>query len=249
MPRGENLKDYRFEKGDPRAREAAQKSQDVLFEKYLKDKTEPQPLKKLAREEKRKVKAVNKRKRRKRFVLYQANRMLSPQDKEFAKLIAEGSMKKSKAYRQAYDIVLPPQGHPDRKAELARTASLAVQKTKSEKIARAVKEAQNHMDSLFVDSLEVAEEILNHGRSEKVRAELAVEFIRQKQGAPTTKIKNELPDTQVVIVVGERPAPKVGDTNKYFVEGEVVETTADNANIVSDTSDDGLDVIQITTES
>ena len=46
---------------------------------------------------------------------------------------------------------------------------------------------QKRMDRLAELSLTVAEELLTGARSEKVRADLATEFIRHKVGTPTQK--------------------------------------------------------------
>lgn len=46
---------------------------------------------------------------------------------------------------------------------------------------------QKQMDRLADLSLDVAEELLTGARSEKVRADLATEFIRHKVGTPTQK--------------------------------------------------------------
>jgi len=70
----------------------------------------------------------------------------------------------------------------------------------------------------------VIEEIMNNGRSEKVRADLAVEMVRHKVGSPTVKVASH-EQKEVTITVGKPQSTDqlASDQVSNIIEGEVVE--------------------------
>jgi hypothetical protein len=155
-------------------------------------------------------------------------RPLSDEDKLFVKLVSEGKMNRSKAFRTAYP------NHPHslnyreafKSADATarkRAAMLSVQASKTKlqtkRIQTAMEKFQDRMDTIADKSLNVIDTILDHGRSEKVRADLAVEMVRHKVGTPTHKIaKSE----EKVVYFGFGKPPKERDTEE-IIEAEIIE--------------------------
>ncbi len=124
-------------------------------------------------------------------------RSLSSEDKEFIKLIQEAKIPRSKAFLAAY----PEHEHSvayrrairDKNKEAKKRAGLLlvqVSKTKlqAQYIVRGLTTFQNKMDQLAEDSIDVLDDILNNGRSEKVRADIGIEMLRHKVGTPVHKM-------------------------------------------------------------
>lgn len=123
-------------------------------------------------------------------------RPLSHGDIQFIKLLFDGKSR-SAAFREAYpDNKTVQRWHATRslpmdsleRRRVADTLKDAAKwKVNSKHIRKAIMTYQKKMDHLAELSLEVAEDLLTGARSEKVRADLATEFIRQKVGTPTQK--------------------------------------------------------------
>ena len=60
-------------------------------------------------------------------------------------------------------------------------------KLKSQHITTLMEDFDDRMESMADLALDVSEDIMRSGRSEKVKADLAIEFIRQRAGAPVQK--------------------------------------------------------------
>lgn len=123
-------------------------------------------------------------------------RPLSHGDIQFIKLLFDGKPRVA-AFREAYPdnkVVqrwhatrpLPVDSLERRRANDTLNDS-ATWKVNSKHIRKAIMTYQAKMDHLAELSLEIAEDLLTGARSEKVRADLATEFIRQKVGTPTQK--------------------------------------------------------------
>lgn len=152
-------------------------------------------------------------------------RPLSEEDKLFIKLVKEGKVNRSKAFRMAYP------NHPhsvayreafagNSKEARKRAAELSVQSSKSKLQAqymqKGLEEYQNKMDTLADKSLNVIDTLLDKARSEKVRADLAVEMVRHKVGSPTQKIAKAEKKT---VYFGFGPPPK----EREVVEAEIID--------------------------
>ncbi len=123
-------------------------------------------------------------------------RPLSHGDIQFIKLLFDGKAR-SAAFREAYPDnravqrwhkaqPLPKDSRERRNAK-DNLQSAAQWKVNSKHIRKAIMTYQKRMDHLADLSLDVAEDLLTGARSEKVRADLATEFIRHKVGTPTQK--------------------------------------------------------------
>lgn len=148
---------------------------------------------------------------------------LTDGDKEYIKL-TEGGEKPSAAFRVAYpehDAVrfwnMTTPGTPERQKASEVLANAAKTKLQSKYIKNALMTYQDKMEEYSALSLETAIDLVQNARSEKVRADLAIEGIRHKIGSPTVKIASQ--ESKVVhITFGEPPR----DESTVF-EGEVVE--------------------------
>lgn len=147
---------------------------------------------------------------------------LSDGDKEFIKLTEAGT-RPSPAFREAYpdheavafwNITEP--GTPERQKAAEVLKQAAKNKLNTKHISRAISTYQDKMEEFSALSLETATELVKSARSEKVRADLAIEGIRHKIGTPVQKVA--LQEKKVVILqFGAPPVEK-----KTYVEGEVV---------------------------
>ncbi len=143
--------------------------------------------------------------------------ILSEEDRLFVKLVGEG-VKRSVAFRTSYPnhksvmrYMDATKDHGD-KAERARAGNLVINaaktKVQTQKIHGAIVTFQRRMQYLAEKSLDVAEDLLENARSEKVKADLAIEFVRHEVGTPIARqaIKEE---KTVYIGFGERPADRI----------------------------------------
>lgn len=137
---------------------------------------------------------------------------LSDGDKQFIKLVESGT-KPSPAFREAYpehDAVrfwgLTESGTPERQKASEVLKDAAKRKLSTQYISRAMATYQSKMDEFSELSLETATDLVQNARSEKVRADLAIEGIRHRVGSPTVKalVKEE---KTVYLTFGDRPAP------------------------------------------
>lgn len=143
---------------------------------------------------------------------------LTPEDKAFIKLIGDG-MKKAPAFREAYpnhpSVVKwrnSEPGSPDRRRAIELIIYAAKNKLQAKYMQPAVKTYTESMERFSDLSLETAIELVQNARSEKVRADLAIEGIRHKVGTPVTKVSVQ-EDKKVIITFGKPPEKKV-------IEGE-----------------------------
>lgn len=155
---------------------------------------------------------------------------LTDGDKTFIKLHEEGE-KPSAAFRIAYPehdavqfYLLTEPGTPQRQKASEVLKDAAKTKLNAKYIKNALMTYQDKMEEFSALSLETATDLVKNARSEKVRADLAIEGIRHKIGSPTVKIASQ--ESKVVhITFGEPPRDE-----SSVIEGEVV-------------SDDGADVL------
>lgn len=147
---------------------------------------------------------------------------LTDGDKEFIKLTEKG-MKPSAAFRVAYpahDVVhayvLSEPGTPQRQKASEVLKDAAKTKLQAKYIRNALMTYQDKMEEFSALSLETATDLVKNARSEKVRADLAIEGIRHKIGTPVQKIA--LKEDKVVHITFGAP-PK---DESSIVEGEVV---------------------------
>lgn len=153
----------------------------------------------------------------------ETTQQLTPEDKEFIKLHGEG-VKNSPAFREAYpthpatlawNLTNPETPERQKAAEMVRDAAKAKLNTKY--IRRALATYQDKMEEFSVLSLETATELVQSARSEKVRADLAIEGIRHKIGTPVQKVAVKEERT-VILTFGKPPEEKPVDD---FIEGEI----------------------------
>lgn len=147
-------------------------------------------------------------------------RQLSSEDKEFIKHVEAGD-KKAVAFRKAYPehphvkrwhIAEP--GSPDKQrcSELIVTA--AKNKLQAKYMRSAIVTYQDSMEKFSELSVDTAIDLVKNARSEKVRADLAIEGMRHKVGTPVQKVAVQ--EQKKVILTFEKPSnPSVVD-----VQGE-----------------------------
>lgn len=118
---------------------------------------------------------------------------LTEGDKQFIKLVTDGE-KKSAAFRSAYPehvaVVFWGMAKTPEEMQKAREAikDAAKNKLATQYISRAMMTYQQKMEEFSTLSLETATDLVKNARSEKVRADLAIEGIRHKIGSPTVKV-------------------------------------------------------------
>lgn len=158
---------------------------------------------------------------------------LSDQDKNFIKLKESGA-KNSAAFREAYpdhDAVIAYKstqpGTPERQKASEVLKDAAKTKLKTKYISRALATYQDKMEEFSELSLEAATELVKNARSEKVRADLAIEGIRHKVGTPVQKVAVQERKT-VILQFGSPPDE---DPDKKFVPN------ADGAGALDETAD------------
>ena len=160
-------------------------------------------------------------------------RVPDSQDREFIRGIASGT-KKSQAFRDSYpdhpkvkrymDIVthrVKPE--PGEQAKLSKTIiSLAKDKAQAKYIRERLVDFTDAMDVMAAKSMYVANDLLDNGRSEKVKADLALEFIRQKVGTPVQKIQSQV-QKSVTFSFGNPPDKVLArDDLSDIMEAEIV---------------------------
>ena len=156
-------------------------------------------------------------------------RQLTKEDKTFIKLHQEG-VANSTAFKQAYPdhfaVVGWHESFPgtsERQKYAENIVSLAKAKLRSKYIQRALTTYIERMDEFSALSLETATELVQHARSEKVRADLAIEGIRHKIGTPVQKVAVQ--EQKTVYLTFGKPPEKTDMTD--IVEGEVVSARED----------------------
>lgn len=151
--------------------------------------------------------------------------MLSGGDKDFLKLYGDG-VKPSAAFRQAYpeheasqNYINSQSGTPERQKSSEVLRDAAKSKLKSQYIKNALMTYQDSMERFSALSLDTATDLVVNARSEKVRADLAIEGIRHKVGTPVQKVQVQEQKT-VYLTFGAPPTElPIND----IIEGEVIE--------------------------
>jgi len=145
---------------------------------------------------------------------------LTPEDKEFVKLIQAGN-KKAPSFRAAYPnhahVIRwknSEAGSPDHQRSAELIINAAKNKLQAKYMQGAIVSYQKSMDRFSDLSLVAATDLVQNARSEKVRADLAIEGIRQKIGSPTQKIQAQT-DTRVILQFGEPPKDE-----RKIIDGE-----------------------------
>ena len=151
-----------------------------------------------------------------------SNIKLTPEDKHYIKLTEDG-VRPSTAFRQAYPNhpttikwLQSEPGSPDRQKAANQLKQYAFQKLNTKYMTKARETYQDSMEKFSELSVETAIDLVKNARSEKVRADLAIEGMRQKVGTPVQKVSVEEEKT-IVITFGKPPEDK-----PTFIEGEAV---------------------------
>lgn len=135
---------------------------------------------------------------------------LTPEDKEFIKRYENGE-KKARAFRNSYPnhpAVIryhnSEVGSPDRQKAMETIVVAAKTKLQAKYMRNAIVTYQDAMEKFSELSLDTATELVVHARSEKVRADLAIEGIRHKVGTPVQKVAVQ--EQKTVILTFQRPS-------------------------------------------
>lgn len=168
---------------------------------------------------------------------------LTPEDKEFVKLSEEG-VRPSAAFREAYPehhavklYYATESGTPDRQKASEILKDAAKNKLAAKYIKHALMTYSDKMEEFSKLSLDSAIDLVQNARSEKVRADLAIEGMRHKVGTPTQKIA--IQDKKVVhITFGEPPKDE-----SEIIEGEIVSSEQHDLSETDDTSDTDKDAV------
>lgn len=144
-------------------------------------------------------------------------RPVTPQEKLFIKLISKG-VKRSEAFREAYpehhavkrfmDVrKLPndPQNRIDRQRTASTVIQLAKDKLQTKHIQSAMVTYQKKMDEFSDLALTTAIDLVENAKSEKVRADLAIEGIRHRVGSPVQKMQVQQQQDIVITFGGRHP--------------------------------------------
>lgn len=148
---------------------------------------------------------------------------LTDGDKQFIKLTEAGT-KPSPAFREAYpehEAVhfwgMTASGSKERQKAAQIISEAAQTKLNAKYIQAALMTYHDKMEEFSSLSLETATDLVKNARSEKVRADLAIEGIRHKIGTPVQKIAVNEKKT-VILQFGEPPKD-----DRDIIEGETVE--------------------------
>lgn len=154
---------------------------------------------------------------------------LTPEDKEFIKLHEDG-VKNSPAFREAYpshpatlawNMTKPNTPERQKASEMVKDAAKSKLKTKY--ISRALATYHDKMEEFSRLSLETATELVKNARSEKVRADLAIEGIRHKVGTPVQKVAVQESKT-VILTFGKPSHSNTPSESSNIIEGEVIDS-------------------------
>lgn len=146
-------------------------------------------------------------------------RQLSDEDKLYIKLIGDGK-KKAPSFREAYPS--HPQvmrwnqtepGSPDHQRAAELVIAAAKNKLQAKYMRGAIITYQDKMAEFAEKSIDSAIDLVENARSEKVRADLAIEGMRHQVGTPVQKIA--VKEDKTVYLTFEKPKPDP-------IEGEVV---------------------------
>ena len=154
-------------------------------------------------------------------------KVLTEQDKLFIKLTAKGT-NRTKAFRLAYpdhptvqrymDAV--KNGGPDEKEKTRQAVtSRSKDKIRTQHIQNAMTTYNKKMEEFTDHSVDTAIDLVQNARSEKVRADLAIEGMRHRVGTPVQKVQ-VTEDRNIYIGFGKAHPDDVLDD---IIEGEVVQ--------------------------
>lgn len=153
-------------------------------------------------------------------------RTITPEEKVFIKLVSKG-VKRAKAFRMAYpehptvkqylDLVKTNSDPEGRRKAQQSVSQLAKDKLQTKHINEAMVTYNKKMEVFTDKALETAIDLVENARSEKVRADLAIEGMRHRVGTPVQKIQQSTTQ-DIVITFGDRHPDDVD-----VIEGEVVE--------------------------
>lgn len=85
-----------------------------------------------------------------------------------------------------------------------RIGQYAREKAKTAKIRMAFTTLVRRMEDIASDGLDVWQDIMLYGKSEKVRADLAIRAVEHQTGQPTQKIVSQS-NNEITITIGEAP--------------------------------------------
>jgi len=147
------------------------------------------------------------------------NRKLSDGDKSLLKLVESGELP-SPAFRKSYPehpAVIQWErsepGSPDRQKAAEAIKQAAKNKLAAKYMSKALVTYQDSMEEYSALSVKTAIDLVKNARSEKVRADLAIEGMRHKVGTPVQKIAME--QKAVVYLTFDKPpednAPEILD--------------------------------------
>lgn len=108
-----------------------------------------------------------------------------------------------------------------------RLGQLAREKARTRKIRMAFNTLTRRMEDIAVDGLDVIEELMHNGKSEKVRADLAVRMIEHQVGQPTQKVLSQS-NNEITITIGEAP-PDTRDAARVAADKARMEAGIDKA--------------------
>lgn len=155
---------------------------------------------------------------------------LTPEDKAFIKLYEDGS-RPSTAFREAYPThpavikwTQSEPGSPDHQKAAEAIKQAAKFKLGSKYMKKALTTYQDSMEKFSQLSLETATDLVVNARSEKVRADLAIEGIRHKIGTPVTKVAVQ--EKKVVYLTFDKP-PEDREVIDVEATGATTETSDD----------------------
>lgn len=151
---------------------------------------------------------------------------LTDGDKDFIKLTEAGE-KPSAAFREAYPehyIVKlwldTESGTPERQKAAEMLKDAAKNKLQAKYIKNALMTYQDKMERFSALSLEAATDLVENARSEKVRADLAIEGIRHKIGSPTVKVQSQ--ESKVVYLTFGSPPENLPPV-RTVIDGDEVD--------------------------
>lgn len=153
---------------------------------------------------------------------------LTPEDKTYIKLTEDG-VKPSTAFKQAFPnhpaVVKWHSANPntpERQKAAEAIKQAAKFKLGSKYIQKAVATYQDSMERFSELSVATAIDLVENARSEKVRADLAIEGMRQKVGTPVQKVAMT-EDRTVYLTFGAPPKDELTESQQK----QVIDIVAD----------------------
>lgn len=144
-------------------------------------------------------------------------KQLSDGDKEFIKRIEKGE-KKAPAFRASYPdhpwVIRwreTEPGSPDHQKAMERIVAAAKTKLQSKYFTKALTTYVDKMEQFSEHSVDTAIELVKGARSEKVRADLAIEGMRHKVGTPIQKVA--VHEKKEVILTFNNPPNQSSDSS------------------------------------